>query len=638
LSGPNSLRLGEVSARFLSPGRSLAGCLLFFRGFLYSFPELRRALRSLFWPRPSSLSRRFPLDPAGTRRVELVLATSRTFLAVTALLAVYLDPTEPSRYAPLAYVLFLIYVILSFIILAVLRGRSQMPAWFPLSVHGTDVLWAAAITLFTEGPSSPFFIFFVFVLLAAAYRWGYRETLATTAVAILLVLLQVLLITTGGFSALLAGAEIEVNRIIMRATYLLLMGFLLGYLAEQQKQFRAESAAVARLMGLAQMQAGLRASMQVVLEEILRLFGARQALLLVREKTTGRFFLWEVERVADQQPWPLRLAELDATAGNTYLFPAPASAWFARRSPPRRGNSFQLIGLDAQGRLLPATAFSLPDTFLAEHRVNSLLVAQSDFGEEWMGRLFLLELGAGSAPEGELRFLQSLIRQLNPALNNLYLLRRLRSRASAMERARVARELHDGTIQSLIAIELQVEVLRRQALAESRSDADLARLQQLLRQEVISLRELMQHLKPPAPDPKHLLEFMADAAEKFRRETGIATQFVSDLEEVSLPPRDCRELARIVQEALVNVRKHSRARNVLIRFAYENGCWKLVVDDDGRGFDFSGRLDQAELDAARKGPVVIKERVRSIGGEVAIESHPQQGSRLEITLPQRIHG
>jgi signal transduction histidine kinase len=58
-----------------------------------------------------------------------------------------------------------------------------------------------------------------------------------------------------------------------------------------------------------------------------------------------------------------------------------------------------------------------------------------------------------------------------------------------------------------------------------------------------------------------------------------------------------------------------------------------VVDDDGRGFDFSGRLSQEELDAARKGPVIIKERVRAIGGELSIESAPGRGARLEITFP-----
>jgi signal transduction histidine kinase len=95
----------------------------------------------------------------------------------------------------------------------------------------------------------------------------------------------------------------------------------------------------------------------------------------------------------------------------------------------------------------------------------------------------------------------------------------------------------------------------------------------------------------------------------------------------------CRELARIVQEALVNVRKHSQAAHVVVRFASHDGRWKLVVDDDGRGFPFAGRFDLAQLDADRRGPLVIKERVRTLGGEITIESTPGRGSRLEITLP-----
>jgi two-component system sensor histidine kinase DegS len=92
-----------------------------------------------------------------------------------------------------------------------------------------------------------------------------------------------------------------------------------------------------------------------------------------------------------------------------------------------------------------------------------------------------------------------------------------------------------------------------------------------------------------------------------------------------------------VREALVNVRKHSGARNVLVRFAAKDGYWQLLVDDDGRGFDFSGRLNHAELEAERKGPTIMMERVRSIGGEPAIESSPGRDARLEIRVPQIGH-
>jgi len=206
-------------------------------------------------------------------------------------------------------------------------------------------------------------------------------------------------------------------------------------------------------------------------------------------------------------------------------------------------------------------------------------------------------------------------------------------KAKAMDRALVARELHDGAIQSLIGMEVQVDVLRRRATDTPAMAEELSRVQALLRREVLNLRELMRQMKPLDLDPRQLLDFLAESVDKFRREAGISASFVSDLREISLSPRLCAEIARIAQEALVNVRKHSGASNVIVRLSLDGDEGRLVVDDDGRGFDFSGRLSQEELDAARKGPVIIKERVRSIGGSLAIESAPGRGARLEITFP-----
>jgi two-component system nitrate/nitrite sensor histidine kinase NarX len=205
-----------------------------------------------------------------------------------------------------------------------------------------------------------------------------------------------------------------------------------------------------------------------------------------------------------------------------------------------------------------------------------------------------------------------------------------------VERARVARELHDGAVQSLIAVEMQVDVLRRQASAESSQlSGELERIQRLLREEVLKLRELMQQLKSLEIDSRRLVPFLADAVERFQRETGISARFTSDATEVDVPAVVCRELARIVQEALVNVRKHSKAHSVFVSLKAKEGACQVIVQDDGQGFDFSGRMSYAELEESRKGPAVIKERVRSIRGELTIESAPGQGARLEITFAER---
>jgi two-component system NarL family sensor kinase len=101
-----------------------------------------------------------------------------------------------------------------------------------------------------------------------------------------------------------------------------------------------------------------------------------------------------------------------------------------------------------------------------------------------------------------------------------------------------------------------------------------------------------------------------------------------------MPDKVCRELLRIVQEGLVNVRKHSKARHALVRLSSGPSQWSLTLEDDGKGFPFSGRLTQDELDQMGKGPMIIKERVRLIAGALTVESNPGTGTRLEIKVPK----
>ena len=218
-------------------------------------------------------------------------------------------------------------------------------------------------------------------------------------------------------------------------------------------------------------------------------------------------------------------------------------------------------------------------------------------------------------------------------------LARLRSRAATVERARIARELHDGIIQAVMGVQIQLAALSTQAVEESPGVAsELKRLDGLLKQEVVGLRQLIQRLKPSDLGPDQLVDVLQEVVERFERETGIATEFVTQVDRVPLTPQACREVTRIVQEALVNVRKHSGARHVSVRFATVDGCCVLSIDDDGCGFGFSGRLSQDDLEDAQEGPSVIKERVRLLGGELTVESDPGQGARLEIAVPLSTYG
>ena len=590
---------------------------------------------------------RAPIDPGEIRRTERWLATARVFLAISALVAVRMDPGGIG-YSFWAYGLLAFYIAQGVIVILLLRRREQSTVSFRRLVHAADIVWPAVISIFATGQANPFFLFFVFVLAAAAYRWGVWETVATAALEISLLWLESLAFYLGLFGRVdrwlasyhlpqlgVQAADFEPKRLFMLSIYLLVMGLLLGYLAEQQKQLRSEKAVIARILGKVRVEAGLSGTLQEIVGELLVMYGAERALIASQESTGNRVYVGEM-LLRNGEASFFRWLDPSSSDRETYLFENPAETCYAWRNGRSANGSYTLLGLDHSGQKLPATSSAFLDALAQRHRFNRLMTVSFIFGKEWWGRIFFLEPALTVEITEELRFLQELVRQIGPAVYNVYLLRRLRLRAGALERARFARELHDGAVQSLIAVEMQVDVLRRQSA--TRSDLvpeELGRIQGLLREEVLKLRELMQQMKSLDVDSRKLIGFLADTVERFQRETGITARFTSDLEEPDMPQPVCRELSRIVQEGLVNVRKHSKARTALVRLSARNGRWTLVIEDDGRGFPFTGRLSQVELDAQGKGPLVIKERVRVIAGELTIESNPGQGSRLEISVPQK---
>ncbi len=578
---------------------------------------------------------RAPATPGERHDAERVLAAARIFLALSSWVAIYLDPTQPARYEVLAYVLLTLFLVHSVGVYVTLRMRTGVGRLFPWILQAIDLLWPAVISWFTEGPSSPFYPFFFFALMAAAFRWAFIETVATALIADSLLAIQAWLSTAGAahIHPLLA-VPFELNTFVVRITYLLIVGVLLGYLAQKDKEVRAQTNLTARLLEEARSRSGVRGTLSALLSEMLRLFEASRAVLALTEASTERVYLWEGRPTPRPDQVVLELKEAPGTERELWLSSPGEESFQAERGGAfGLGREWRIVALQPDGRRLRDTRHIDPQRYPGGAQANSLMVLALTLGEEWTGRLVLYDVRPGMNRQAELRFAQALLQRIGPRAYTIYLLGQLRSRAGAIERARVARELHDGAIQSLIGAEMRVDVLRRQP--NGQNAGELAEIQQVLRNEVLNLRELMQQMKPVELDPRQLLDYLAEMVERFRRDTGIGARFVSDQQETLVSPRACRELARILQEALVNIRKHSGAENVLVLFRSEEGRWKLIIEDDGRGFDFAGRLTDAELDNPRRGPAVIKERVRGLGGELAIESQPGHGSRLEISIPQK---
>jgi signal transduction histidine kinase len=585
---------------------------------------------------------RAPIFPSEIRRLERWLASARVFLAIAALVTLWMDPSELG-FSIWAYWILGLYIVHGVTVMMLLRFRSESTPSFRLLVHTADIFWPVLVILFATGQGGPFLLFFVFVLGAAAYRWGMWETFGTALATVSLLWLESLAIRQGVVAAIervlvrhgfpkfdVNVSQFEPKHLFMLSAYLLVMGLLLGYLAEQQKRLRAERAIITRVLGRARVEAGLTGTLRDIMAELLNMYRARRVLIASQETNKYRVFVGDLQALESGVP-QLNWMESLPTDRETYLYETDSDASLVIR----KGEGHQIISLDPHGARLRTVSRQSFEPLIRTYNFDSLAVVSFLFGQEWWGRIFLLDPILSGDREEELRFLQELVRQVGPAVYNVYLLRRLRQRAGAVERARVARELHDGAVQSLIAMEMQVDVVRRQSAAQTTPiTAELGRIQGLLREEVLKLRELMQQMKSLDVDATNFLRFIQDTVERFQRETGIGARFVSELEENHMPQRVCRELARIVQEGLVNVRKHSAAHDVLVRVSDDDSSWLLTIEDNGRGFPFSGRVSQAELEEMGKGPLIIRERVRLIEGELTIESNPSRGARLEVRVPK----
>src|SRR5579863_1251984 len=251
------------------------------------------------------------------RRTERWLATARVSLALASLVAIWMDPAEV-RYSLWAYGLLAFYVAQGVIIMIFLRRRQESTQSFRLLVHSADVIWPALISAFVTGQGNPFSLFFVFVLAAAAYRWGLWETMGTAGAAVsvlwvesfCLIHLHVIDRVNGFLLSHKLGlpllqvnvTDFEPKHLFMRSVDLLVLGILLGYLAEQQKQLRAEKAVIARALGKARVDAGLVGTLQEIAGELLSTYDAKHLLIASQETSNYRVFVGEVRRVAGTPP------------------------------------------------------------------------------------------------------------------------------------------------------------------------------------------------------------------------------------------------------------------------------------------------------------------------------------------------
>lgn len=201
------------------------------------------------------------------------------------------------------------------------------------------------------------------------------------------------------------------------------------------------------------------------------------------------------------------------------------------------------------------------------------------------------------------------------------------------ERRRIARELHDETVQNMIAINRRLELYQA---GEENPDrlTQLSELQAMTRESVRGVRQISRDLRPLILEDLGLIPALRSLVSSARDDHGAIPQ--AEFKIIGTPAKfsSAQELAlyRITQEALTNVRKHAHATSVRVTLDFESKEVKLEVVDDGDGF----QLPASPAELAERGSfglIGIQERVRAVGGTLLIDSAPEHGTRLRVTLP-----
>jgi signal transduction histidine kinase len=312
---------------------------------------------------------------------------------------------------------------------------------------------------------------------------------------------------------------------------------------------------------------------------------------------------------------------------------------------------------DGVARLLPGTAAEIladPQAFFAGIHAEDLAgltwrqAAVTPVHEfEWVGRSLLaaphqrwLQIRAtteftadgGRAIHGVILDVTALKLAQQDLERSRHELRQLASHRETrieQERARLAREFHDELGQVLTTARMQLQLLERSLPADSAAARETAHnVETMIGEAYRSVKTIVSDLRPAALN-LGLTAAVEWVAARMLGATGIHHGIAFAPEADRLDDDYAIALFRIIQESLSNIVRHSGARNVDIALSHEEGEMRLLIEDDGRGFD-ALVVDHA----THFGLLGISERVTSLGGSLEIDSSPGAGTRLSVTLPQ----
>jgi signal transduction histidine kinase len=527
----------------------------------------------------------------------------RLLLSTSCLLTLYVDPEVMGRVNAYAAPAFAIYLLHSLML------ALTSPQRWGRAVNWLDVAWFYLIVLITGGVHSFFYLFFFFSILSTAFRYGYADGARITLVSTLL------------FTSVAATVsnEVELSRVMLRSVFLLALGYMISHWGGMMVSQRRRLAMLHEVSQQSNPRFGVDHTIASVLEKTRIFYRASSCILLLRD--------------TDSEHWSLRAASA-ANAGRTIH----ANRLTAEAAAPLLAGSDDglllfakprgvLLRQRAQAHTLqrPDGAWQRADT-AAPAGLAELLEARSLMAlpvplRQGEGRLLVVAAGHDFTRQ-DLLFLEQIGGQAFAVIENIALLDRMASEAVVRERERIARDIHDSTIQPYIGLRHGLSALRKQAAPDNPLLPELDNLLLHMGHVIGDLRRYAKSFRGgDTPREPELLLALRRQANQVKEFYGIDIS-VQSQGQLAVNDRLAAEVFQIVNEGMSNIRKHTEARHGAVTLECVRGTLRVRIENDC-----------AEAGPAEFLPQSIAERAYALGGSMRVKAGAECRTLVEVLIP-----
>ena len=543
-----------------------------------------------------------------TDPVDLTMIFSmRMLLAVTALLTLFINPLHVDGSVMLPWLVLSIYLVNSAVLLLLLF--LQQPLVQGRLIYWLDVLWYGLIVFCTGGAESIFFLFFFFVILTSSFQRGLDEGARITLASCVLLAL----------ASIVASSALNVPKFLLRITFVMALGYMIAYWGGASVLQKRRLALLREVSLLSNPRFGVDHTIALILQKVRLFFGASSCILIMREDGAQS---WQLRTALDESAGRAgRASEMtDAAVAPLMVFGVRAKVLYAPSPFARFGWSSALVSSE-RGKskwevLDEALALPLAELFDAHSFISVPLPLRK--GE---GRIFVISPKFNFSRQ-DTRFLSQLVVQTFPIIENITMLDRLASGAAYRERQKIARDLHDSTIQPYIGLRHGLSALHASASADNPLLPELDKLIDMSAQVIGDLRQAAQAVRRGLQtDEPELLIALRRQAGQMQKFFGVSIDIVAD-SQFAVSDRLAAEVFQIVNEGMSNIRKHTTARSGRVVLRCDASCLSVSIENEHVG-----------AASAEFMPASITERAMALGGSVRIAMLSGNTTAVQIDIP-----